>query len=245
LFPRNQSQWINSRYTEVVKGFRQHEPFQIFAAAMVTRHRGMKFSTWIELASVYDIDVIARPFNEETITCGVVGDFLQAIGVDSSRFRNTEIRRNESVGPFTVSVARCVLRAVSTSNNELKWLQAERCKKRLMKYLHDNGWADTGYCGLTTSLARDIERELQPDNDAFAERAWARPWAEVFAADLSEEFAPNDYEISPPRWTTRRRIRRAVREVRAMVQEILLDTALVIEAPWNDLDERTGWISRK
>ncbi|HEY7000484.1 MAG TPA: hypothetical protein VH330_01975 [Candidatus Udaeobacter sp.] len=71
------------------------------------------------------------------------------------------------------------------------------------------------------------------------------PWAEAFAGDLSEEFAPNDYEISLPRWTTKRRIRRAVREITAMVQKILLDTALTIDAPWNDLHDRTGWISRK
>jgi hypothetical protein len=28
------------------------------------------------------------------------------------------------------------------------------------------------------------------------------------------------------------------------VQEILLDPALAVEAPWNDLRQRSGWISR-
>jgi len=93
---------------------------------------------------------------------------------------------------------------------------------------------------LTTALARHIEAEWQPDNDAFAQEAWGRSWAEVFAGDVGREFRPNDFEICSPGWTVRRRLRRAVREMKAMVQEILLDPALAIKAPWNDLRERNS-----
>jgi hypothetical protein len=90
------------------------------------------------------------------------------------------------------------------------------------------------------ALARHSEKEWQPDNDAFAQEAWGRSWAEVFAVDVGRQFRPNDFEICPPGWTVRRRLRRAVREMKAMVQEILLDPALAIKAPWNDLRKRNS-----
>ena len=240
MFPRNQSQWINSCYAEVVKGFRQSVPFQTFATTMATRHHAMTFSPWIELAAAHQTELIARPFTNETISRGVVPQFLLAIGMNPSKFRVTAMRRNESVGPFTVSVARSVLWSISAGSKQLKWLQAERCKKRLAEYLNQNGWADTGYCGLTTPLARQIERELQSDNDAFAERTWGRPWAEIFAAEIGEEFKPNDFEMSRPGWITRRRLRRAIHDMKAIAAEILLDPALAIDTPWNDLRKRNA-----
>jgi hypothetical protein len=241
LFARNQSQWINSIYSSAVKTFRRSDPFQDFAAAAaVARYRSLKFSTWIELADVHDIELIARPFTKETIARGVVPEFLLAIGINLSQFRDTEPRRNERAGPFTVSVAREVMRSLGIANNRLKWLQAMRCKAKLAAYLGEKKLADTGYCGLTTTMARRIEEELRLDNDAFAKRAWGRTWAEIFTADIREEFKPNDFEICRPSWALRLRLRRAVREMKAMVQDILLDPSLAIEAPWNDLRKRSG-----
>jgi hypothetical protein len=233
LFPRNQSQWINSSYSSVVKTFRRCEPFRAFALG-VTRHPGVKFSPWIELADAYGAELIARPFTKETIARGVVPEFLLAIGIDSSQFQDAEIRRNEAAGPFTVSVARNVLRSIGGTGT-LKWLQARRCKTKLAAYLGEKGLADTGYCGLTTALARHIEGELGSDNAAFAQRVWGRPWAEIFAADIDEEFMPNDFEICRPGWFTERRLRRATREMTAIAEQVMLDPALAVEAPWNEL----------
>jgi hypothetical protein len=241
LFPRNQSHWINSIYSSAVKTFRRSDPFQDFAAAAAAaRYRSLKFSTWIELADAHGIELIARPFTKETIVRGVVREFLLAVGISPSQFRDTELRRNEGAGPFTVSVAREVMRRLGVADSRLKWLQAMRCKAKLAAYLAEKGLADTGYCGLTTTMARRIEGELRSDNDAFGQRAWGRPWADIFAADIREEFKPNDFEICRPGWAVRRRLRRAVREMKPMVHEILLDPSLAIEAPWNDLRKRSG-----
>src|SRR6266446_3022420 len=106
--------------------------------------------------------------------------------------------RNEAVGLFTVSVARDVLRSIGDNASRLTWLQAERCKTGLAAYLGEKGLADAGYCGLTTALARHIERELRSDNDVFAQRVWGRPWAEIFAADVHREFTPNDFAMCKP-----------------------------------------------
>ena len=240
VFPRNQSQRINSSYSSGIKTFRLSGSFETFVQG-VTQGFAFSYSPLIELADAYDAELIARPFTGETIGRGVVPEFLLAIGINSSQFRNARIRRNEAAGPFTVSVARGVLRSIGWVGKRLKWLQAIRCKAELAKYLEENGLADAGYCGLTTALARQIEAELRPDNDLFAQRVWSRPWAEIFATDIRQEFTPNDFEMSRPDEATSRRLKLAIREMTPIVEEIMLDPTLAAEAPWNDPRQRAGW----
>lgn len=244
LFPRNQPQWINSSYAFSVMSFRRSDPFQS-AALGFAQSPGSRFLRWVELAAAHALELIARPFTKETIARGVITEFVGAVGINSPQFRNSEIRRNEAVGPFTVSVAREVLRQIAQAGKPLKWLQAERCKKELAGHLKETGLADAKYCGLSTALARHIERELQSDNNAFAQSVWDSSWAEIFAADVTEEFTPNDLEIRPPHWFTARRLRRAIRAMKARADEILQDPALAVDAPWNDVAHRSGLISRE
>src|SRR6266545_5362705 len=243
LFARNPSQRINSAYSSVVKTFRRSEPFEAFVQG-VTQGFVFKYSPFIELADAHDAELIAPPFTRKTMVQGVVPEFLQAIGLDQSQFRDTNVRRNEAAGPFTVGVARGVLRSIDGAGKQIKWLQAVRCKTRLTEYLEENRLADTGYCGLTTAVARQIEGELRPDNDAFAQRIWGKLWAEVFADDIRQEFTPNDFDMCPPDESTERRLRQAVREMIPIVEEVLRDPALAVDAPWNDFLERAGWTPR-
>lgn len=234
FFPRNQSQLLNSRYTEVVKRFQQSEPFETFVQADI-RHPSYRYSHFIALADAFNSKLIARAFTEETIVSGVVIEFLKAVDIDPVQFHDTNVRRNQGAGPFTIGVARGALRSLGSEARGLTWLQASRCRKILDAYLKEKDLADSGYCGLTTALARHIETEWQSDNNAFAREAWGRSWTEVFAVDVGREFKPNDFELCSPGWSVRRRLRRAVRQMQTMLQEILLDPALGIKAPWNDL----------
>ena len=244
LFPRNQSQFINSCYSQAVKGFRRSEPFEAFVQG-ATRRFSFRYSPLIELAKIYDVELVPRPFTGETIARGVVPEFLKAIGLDPSQFRDTNVRRNEAAGPFTVGVARGVLRSVSSTGKRLKWLQAVRCGTKLATYLKDKGLADAGYCGLTTTLARDIETQWRSDNDAFAQRVWRAPWSEIFAADIGREFTPNDFAMCRPDETTERRLQQAIGEMTPIAERVLLEPALAVEAPWNDLLGRGGWTPRE
>ena len=158
--------------------------------------------------------------------------------------RGTAVRLNETVGPFTVTVAREVLRSIADTSKPLTWLQAERCKRELAMYLEKQGIADSGYCGLSTALARHIQRELQSDNNAFAQSVWGRPWSDIFAADVAAEFTPNDFDVRRPGWFTARRLRRAISAMKARADEILQDPALAVDAPWNDVAHRSGLVSR-
>ncbi len=243
LFPRNQPQWINSSYAFTVKSFRRSDPSQSAALGFV-KSPGSRFSHWLALADAYAFELIARPFTKESVACSIIPEFLRSIGINSSRVRGTAVRLNETVGPFTVTVAREVLRSIADTSNPLMWLQAERCKRELAMYLEKQGVADSRYCGLSTALARHIERELHSDNNAFAQSVWGRPWADIFAAEVAAEFTPNDFDVRRPDWFTARRLRRAIRAMKARADEILQDPALAVDAPWNDVAHRSGLVSK-
>ncbi|HEX3420759.1 MAG TPA: hypothetical protein VHT01_05995 [Candidatus Udaeobacter sp.] len=240
LFPRNQSQWINSSYSHSVKAFRRSDSFESGAFGFA-QSPDSRFSRWIELAETHGAELIARPFNKETLRRGVIPEFLDTIGITSSQFRDRAVRRNEAVGPFTVSVAREVLRSVG---KEMTWLQAKKCKVALAEYLRQNNRTDTGYCGLSTALARHIEEELRSDNDLFARGVWGKLWADVFAADVTEQFTPNDFEVRRPDWFTTRRLRSAIAKMTDFAYQTLRDPALAVEAPWNVVAYRSGLVSR-
>jgi len=241
LFPRNQPQWINSSYASTVKSFRRCDSFQPGVLGFA-QSPDARFSRWIHLAGTHDAELIARPFSKETLRRGVIPEFLQSIGIASSQFRDPAVRRNEAVGPFTVSVAREVLRSMG---KEMTWLQAKKCKVELAEYLRQNNCTDSGYCGLSTALARQVEEELRSDNDVFAQQVWGKSWADVFAADVAEEFTPNDFEMRRPDWFVARRLRRAIGKMMDFAHQILLDPALAVEAPWNDVAHRSGLVPRE
>ena len=241
LFPRNQPQWINSSYASTVKSFRRSDSFQPGILGFA-QSPDARFSRWIDLAEKHKAELIARPFSKEILRRGVIPEFLQSIGITSSQFRDRDVRRHEAVGPFTVSVAREVLRSVG---KEMTWLQAKKCKVELAGYLRQNKCADTGYSGLSTALARHVEEELRSDNDVFAQRLWGKTWADVFAADVAEEFTPNDFEVHQPDWFTARRLRRAIGKMMDFARQIRLDPALAVQAPWNDVAQRSGLVSRE
>jgi hypothetical protein len=241
LFPRNQPQWINSSYADMVESFRRSDSFEAAALAFV-ESPDARFSRWIQLAETHGVELVARPFNMETRRRGVIPEFVRSIGITSLEFRDRAVRRNEAVGPFTVSVAREVLRAIG---NKMSWLQAKRCKLELARYLEEKRLTDSAYCGLSTALARHVEEELRSDNDAFAQQVWGKPWTEVFAGDITEEFTPNDLEMRRPDWFTARRLRRAIGKMKALAHDVLTDPALAVDAPWNDIAHRSGLVSRE
>ena len=98
--------------------------------------------------------------------------------------------------------------------------------------------------GSVTTLARHIEDELRSDNDLFARGVWGKSWADVFAADVTEQFTPNDFEVRGPDWFTARRLRCAIAKMTDFARQTLRDPALSVEAPWNDVAYRSGLISR-
>ncbi|HKS04362.1 MAG TPA: hypothetical protein VJR49_03315, partial [Chthoniobacterales bacterium] len=79
--------------------------------------------------------------------------------------------------------------------------------------------------------------------DTFAKRVWGRSWAKVFAADIQEEFTPNDFEMRPPGGFMALRRRRAIRKMKEFMRNILANRTLAVKAPWNEVAQRSGLVS--
>jgi hypothetical protein len=48
-----------------------------------------------------------------------------------------------------------------------------------------------------------------------------------------------------PDWFTARRLRRAISNMKDFMHQTLLDPALAMEAPWNDVAHRSGLVSKE
>jgi len=240
VFPRNQPQWINSRYGDGVRSCTLSESFESFVQRHTERLSAL-YGPLFVLADTYSAELIALPFTTKTMADNVVPTFLRAVGIDPGQFPNITVRRNEGAGPFTVAALRGVARAFVGAGIALKWRQATRCKSKLSDYLEKRGLADSGYCGLTNVLARQLEEQCRADNNAFAQRAWGASWQDVFADDLGCEFQPNDFDVSPPDEQKQQLLDKTVTELMAVVEAILRDPGLAVDEPWNDLQQRRGW----
>jgi hypothetical protein len=238
LFPRNQPQLLNSGYVQMVKTFHLAEPFDAFAL----KHKGWfaTYSWWLKIASSHGAKLIAIPFTAATIADGVVPAFLSAIGLNPKQFSNPHVRQNEAVGPLTVSIARHVLSAIDIDGAGLTLMQAVRCERALEQHVGALRVEDAGYCGLTTALAQQIEAECLRDNDAFAMHLWGRPWHEIFASDIGQDYTPSDFLIASPSKQATQLTLESVAKLIPLAVAVRQDPSLALDAPWNDRSRYIG-----
>jgi hypothetical protein len=230
MFPRNQPQWLNSSYAQTIKSFRGRPLLEGFLTrAQFGRNAWTSRS---EMAAANGAKVIARPYTSVSAR-NIVPDFLDAIGINDPALATSKTERvNESVGPFTIAVAQGVR---ATIEGTIKLRQAGRCKMQMEKYLSKEGLTDSGYCGLTTMLARQVEAECLASNNAFAMRVWGRTWNEMFAPDVGVEFTANDYSIAGIPEAMAPKLRRAITILAKRATIIMSRPKFASEAAWNDL----------
>jgi hypothetical protein len=230
MFPRNQPQWLNSSYAQTIKSFRgRHLLDEFFARAEFGRNAWTSRS---EMAAAHGAQIIARPYTSISAR-NIVPDFLDAIGINDPALAASKSERvNESVGPFTIAVAQGVR---ATIEGSIKLRQAGRCKMQMEKYLSKEGLTDSGYCGLTTKLARQVESECLASNNAFAIKVWGRPWNEMFTPDVGLDFTANDYSIAGIPDAMAPKLRRAITILAKRASIIMNRPKFASEAAWNDL----------
>lgn len=199
VYVRNQPQYVNSSYVQNVKTWLYSGEFSDFAGRARSQRNKFTYSHWLTFAERHGVSLLARPFSEPVRRTGVTRDFLATIGLSSAEGFDSEIERNVSVGPFAVEVARRLVRRIG-GPDRLTRLQADQCRSIFQRELKSRRVDDDVYCGLTTSLAADVETQFAEDNARFSHAAWGKPWDEVFASDVARHFEPNDYAIAgvPP-----------------------------------------------
>lgn len=195
LYVRNQPQYLNSSYVQQVKTFHCADEFSGFAGRARRKESKYAYSQWIDFSAKHGVGLVARPFSEPVRTSGVTQDFLSTIGLSSSDGFDVAVERNVSDGPFSVEVARTVLRRIG-GPKKLARPQLDKCRSVVRSELGRRRIDDGRYCGLTTSLAAEIEQQYDEDNSRFAQFAWGKPWHAIFEFDLNQSFEPNDYSMT-------------------------------------------------
>ena len=199
VYVRNQPQYLNSSYVQNVKTWLYSGEFFAFANRARSHRNKYTYSHWLTFAERHSVSLLVRPFSEQVRRTGVTQDLLATIGLSSAEGFNTAIERNVSVGSFAVEVARRLLRRIG-GPDRLTHLQADQCRSVFQSELKYRRIDDDAYCGLTTSLAAEVETQFAEDNARLSHAAWGKPWHEMFATDVGQVFEPNDYALTgvPP-----------------------------------------------
>jgi len=199
VYLRNQPQFINSSYVQASTALQQGDEFLPFVNRGFARNNHYAYSHWITIAERHGLTVLARPFSQTVRRGGVLEDFLTTIGVPSPGKFDTAVERNRSAGPFTVAVARELVRRIGTPGR-LTPRQTAACRKAFRAEFRQLDIDDYDYCGLTTPLAAEIEQRYFDDNARFAAFAWGTSWQEMFSSDLGQSYEVNDYAVTgvPP-----------------------------------------------
>lgn len=195
LYVRNQPQCMNSAYVQNVKSLLQASDFTVFATSAMSKEKKYAYSHWISFAETHKLTMLARPFSQPVRARGVTVDFLETLGMSSTAGIDTAIEKNVSVGPFSLEVARTLLRRIG-GPDRLTPGQADQCRSAYRSEIKKRRIEDRGYCGLTTGFAAEVESRFAEDNRRFSEFAWGMPWQEVFASDVGLSFEPNDYAVT-------------------------------------------------
>jgi hypothetical protein len=194
LYVRNQPQYFNSIYQHDAN-FRRRRTFSTFLRGARRNEARYGYSRWLDFARAHDLPLLIRPFSAEVREAGVVEDFLTAVGVSNAGGYDTTVELRRSVGPFTVAVAQSLMGRIDDPTR-LSEQQTSDCRHALRAELRRRHIVDHGYCGLTSRLAAEIEEAFQEDNARFSRTAWGKPWHEVFATDVAQDFEPNDYAVA-------------------------------------------------
>jgi hypothetical protein len=213
LYVRNFPQLLNSLYQQDAKALRTHAPFAEWCEGRLER-RANGLTQWTRIASLPDVDLVARPFNTEVKREGVVHDFCRSLGISPPD--KEPPRANESIGPIYLQASRRIHKRLEEeiAKGDEQFIRGLR--RSLKKLYRAEGVSEERYCGLTTERARLLEAKVAGETEAFAQRHWGRAWSAAFAADVAERFVLNDVaelaaeaEMGAARVLARKAIRQA------------------------------------
>jgi hypothetical protein len=238
LYVRNQPQWINSSYAQRVRSFVHWKDFASHVDSAVN-HSAYDPFKFYRLTTNYHLEVKARPFSIDVRRGGVAHDFLDSIGCTERGSFIFPGQVNQSVGPFTVEVARRLqewLRGRAVGG--LTFAQASACRNALIRTVRAHRITEPPYCGLDNQTAAKIAAAFRYNNDRFARAIWRTSWRSIFSYDLDCEFAPNDYRMIgvPPEMA--RPIEDVFATMQSKISSILSHAKLNPREPWNELPAR-------
>lgn len=177
-YVRPQWEFIESRYTQMVKSGHVHQQFEDFVGPEMTRpiydyHR--TFSKWRE---AFGDSLVVRPYVRE-----VVADFFELIGIEAPTI---EVRANIRPGAIELEMLRMLVRDLpATGHREAAIFRWAR------EHLVEVYGGTPPFRALTPELASHIAASFHSSNTALAETHWN--------GQLPKSFTPGD-QLSRSMW---------------------------------------------
>lgn len=196
FYVRNRPQQLNSQYVQRTKSYLIDLSFDQFIG---NRIRGTEsyLTKKVESVACTGVRTIFRPYNQTTRRTGIARDFLDTIGLAAFHVEEPVVV-NQSIGPVAVEAARRSMREISGGLGSLSPGDWTMYRQAFSSVLKKAELVERSYCGLTTRVAREIERASAADCEAFARQAWGCSWADMFSDDMGQEFEPNDLAMVLP-----------------------------------------------
>lgn len=191
---RNQPQRINSGYAQAVKSLQTDITFEARVRRFITSS-ALDYTLWSRFAAENGCELLARPFNRDVRSAGIIEDFLSTLGIQNhdTNYSN-EMRANRSPGPCALAAVLEVYRRAEQRGHRWTNRQRVHAKQLLTNLISEPQFAEIPFCGLDTKLAREIQAFYRPSNDRFAEAVWGTDWATVFKEDVEAEFERNQFD---------------------------------------------------
>lgn len=183
-FIRDQPNYLNSRYTQLLKRFYLSIPFPRYVQQTL-RAGGESSCDYLELFGEAlerpEVNCCFLPFRSgEADPCERL---LQAIGlIDLTGLQPLEQQPNRQPGWQAIWIAQRIAGQLAEQHPQV-W-SSVACKTRIREHLErlalEQGWPSEPFQGLNEGLLSKIEQRYAESNDRFAQRVWGCRWRELF-----------------------------------------------------------------
>lgn len=199
VYVRAQPSLANSSYTQAVKTFAFPSSFAEFLdkrMSDVAWTYGERLAAWIEEPGV---ELVAVPFTAENTGTQIAEKMLAFAGVPADQLAAVGMKpggtANKGPGRVAIAAFRLLMRTFPDFGEATRHSAA---RKAAAKDAKARGWYVGRFMGLDEVTARRVEAAYEADNEAFAQRLWARPWREVFAAEYDRPWRSNEIDLDRP-----------------------------------------------
>jgi hypothetical protein len=180
VYVREQVEWFNSFYVEVLKDLAETRSVGEFTASLLREPR-YHYSNWLSLWRELSAGLIVRPFVRKSLINGdVVDDFLSTIGVEpEARPKTPPLEPNRTLSASRAAALLYIARKLRASNRSPETMGRERWiaqKRELLPVILNMSALDgPAHWGFGKQMATDIRATYRDSNRDFLGRNGLEP----------------------------------------------------------------------
>lgn len=193
VYVRPQAAAINSMFTQHVKNWRAvgsfHEFFEAGLAAPLSQFPRL----FAALRADPRFRLTVRPYNRQVVTAGLVGDFLDLLGLppDDPGFMHSPDPVNVAPGPKTVAAFQHIRRRLAERGPMPGLAILKGLTRPLIAAAGQRGWNETKFDGIGAGRLRQAHNRFAASNENFAQAVWRESWHDVFPEEEDRRANPN------------------------------------------------------